>query len=769
MKIVQAVTLASEDGAFGGPLAVAIAQSQELARRGHQVTLLAAWDGKFELKVPGVRVVLSRGRRIPRLGFSGIRAPALVAWLRRNRCEVDLVHVHAGRHAFDLEMAAEARRLQIPYVLQTHGMVMPTSNPLGLLLDRLLTRPLLRAAEAVLVLTDAESAGMRGVEAAARVAVVHNGLAPVDRPLDEQSGPKEVLFLARLHPRKRVLAFAAMAKLLSERGVAARFSVVGPDEGDLAQLERFCMENPAVPLRYEGPVSPGEGAARLTRAAVYVLPSRGEVFPVAVLEALAAGTAVVLTQDCGIAGRLDRANAASVSDGSATDLAAKVEELLEDDAFLAARRQNGRNLVEGELGSVSMVDEIEQRYVAALKRKHLPTVVWLTNQAAPYRIPVWNALAKQVNLEVWLLESDRRLHRDRNNRGTDWEVGGREFAFSVRVLPTVAIRRGEARHYIAGGLGRGSFRNVDSVLIGGWDSPAFWSAARNARRAGVRRVAFYESHRLTQRNVTGALASARRWFFRSVDGVVVPGVAAQEALHQEGIEPAKISVGFNAVDVERIHDETNHERQRRVRSVDHTLRLIVVGQLIERKNVGEAIRVLCEPELEHATLTVVGTGPLEAELARLVDELGLSARVNLIGYLPGTMLPKVFADHDVLLHPALEEVWGLVVNEALAAGLRVVVSDRCGVAPSVRGWEGVEIVEPRAAPMATAAKRLGMLAAIAEPQILRHGPESFAQVFVDALLPQLARADETSECEQGTAATARPLPVADKTSSGERS
>jgi glycosyltransferase involved in cell wall biosynthesis len=732
MMIVQAVTLASEDGAFGGPLAVAIAQSRELARRGHDVTLLAGWDGKLTLTIPGVRVVLSRGQRIPGTGFSGVRAPGLLKWLTDNQHQIDLVHIHSGRHALDLELASAARRLKLPFFLQTHGMVMPTNGLFTRMLDSAFTKPLLRSAAAVFVLTEAEASGICEVEPKARVQIVSNGLAVDNRPVASTSKRPEVLFLARLHPRKRVLAFAEMAKLLTAKQVNASFSVVGPDEGDLGELENFRKANPNVPLAYEGAVSPGQGAARIARADVYVLPSHGEVFPVTVLEALAAGTAVVLTRDCGIAERLENAQAASVSDGSPTDLAALVEHLLADSEVRVRQVNNGRSLIAGELGIGAAIDEIETHYAVVAERKIRPKIVWVTNQAAPYRIPVWDALAERVDLEIWLLESDRTLHRDRNNRGADWEVRGREFNFSIRTVPTYAVHRGEARHYIAGRLGRRALTGVDGVLIGGWDSPAYWSVARAARRAGARRIGFYESHLLTQRNTSGLFAAARRWFFRSLDGVVVPGIAARDALLQEGLDPEKISVGFNAVDVHRIHAETNAERARHPRT-DNRLRLLIVGQLIERKNVAEAIKALREPGMEHATLTVVGTGPLKVELTHLVEDLKLSDRVELTGYLPGTLLPKLFAQHDVLVHPASEEVWGLVVNEALAAGLHVVVSQSCGVSPSVRDMEGAIIIEPSASHIASALARQPSLRPIDRPQILENDPASFAAVFSEAL------------------------------------
>jgi hypothetical protein len=62
MRILHVVTLVSADGAYGGPVAVAVAQTQALAELGHDVTLLAGWDGRAKLSAPKVDVQLLRAR-----------------------------------------------------------------------------------------------------------------------------------------------------------------------------------------------------------------------------------------------------------------------------------------------------------------------------------------------------------------------------------------------------------------------------------------------------------------------------------------------------------------------------------------------------------------------------------------------------------------------------------------------------------------------------------------------------------------------------------
>ncbi|WP_147359905.1 glycosyltransferase [Clavibacter lycopersici] len=367
LRIAHVLPYVSADGAFGGPVAVAVEQCRELARQGHRVVLVAGWDGEVDLAVDSVDVRLFRTHALPGLGFSGLVSPAMVAGLRRHVREFDVVHIHLGRHLLALAAAEACRRAGVPYVLQTHGMVTDDSRAKSRILDAVAVRRVLAGARAVLALTDAEEEALDVVSRGdARVVRIRNGVAPVSvtRHREPDAVP-EVLFLARLHPRKRVLAFAEMAALLHERGVRARFAVVGPDEGDLPALTAFIAAHPGLPLVHEGSIAPGASTERLAAADVYVLPSVREVFPMTVLEAMAVGTPVVLTEDCGIAEELRAAGAALVTDGSARALATAVERLLTSPTIRDEIRRGMRSSLAGAFGIAAVADELTARYRSA--------------------------------------------------------------------------------------------------------------------------------------------------------------------------------------------------------------------------------------------------------------------------------------------------------------------------------------------------------------------------------------------------------------------
>ncbi|MGW7519131.1 glycosyltransferase [Streptomyces sp. NPDC054796] len=175
-----------------------------------------------------------------------------------------------------------------------------------------------------------------------------------------------VLFLARMHPVKRPEAFVEAAAWVVGAGVGAEFVLNGADEGALdgvtGLIARHGLQRS---VRYEGAVAHEEALRRIAEAAVYVLPSSSEVFPVSLLEALAAGTPTVCTDGCGIAGELAARGASVVTDGSPRALADAVLRLLANEDHARAVAAAGLRAVD-ELYSIGAVaDRLEELYAGA--------------------------------------------------------------------------------------------------------------------------------------------------------------------------------------------------------------------------------------------------------------------------------------------------------------------------------------------------------------------------------------------------------------------
>ncbi|TFD17284.1 glycosyltransferase [Cryobacterium sp. TMT1-21] len=364
MRIAHVITYVSSDGAFGGPVAVAVAQVTELARRGHEVDLLAGWDGAAKLEIEGVNVLLFRARKTLPGGFSRLTAPAMLQHMWANGGRYDATHVHLARDLVTLPVACLATRRAYRLVTQTHGMVMPDGRLKTRAFDALAMRATLRKADALLALTDEEKAGLTTITAdGSRIHRITNGIDFSESSGRPRTTVPQIVFLARLHPRKRVLAFAEAARDLVARGTNATFHVVGPDEGDLDALLGFIeSEGLKDSLKYEGAIPSGRASERLAKAAVYVLPSFGEIVPMTVLEAMTVGTPVVMTHDCGVADELRFRNAAAVTNGSPEELMSAIAAILDSSALAESMRQNAYIALREVFSIKAVVDHLEALY-----------------------------------------------------------------------------------------------------------------------------------------------------------------------------------------------------------------------------------------------------------------------------------------------------------------------------------------------------------------------------------------------------------------------
>ena len=113
------------------------------------------------------------------------------------------------------------------------------------------------------------------------------------------------------------------------------------------------------------------------------------------------------------------------------------------------------------------------------------------------------------------------------------------------------------------------------------------------------------------------------------------------------------------------------------------MRLLTVARLVPDKNVGGLIEAFARAGLtpQEAELHIAGSGPLEQELRALAARLDVPVRFA--GYTAPEDLPAAYAAADVFVLPSLFEPFGVVVREAVAAGLPVVCSPTVGAAGDI--------------------------------------------------------------------------------------
>lgn len=379
MKVLHVVTLVTPNGAFGGPTRVAVNLCSALRDQGHDVSIAAGVNGFDEppADLGGVPAHLFPARRVVRgLGHAPTYAPALGRWIDEHAAKFDIVHIHLARDLVTLPAAARLHRMGVPFVLQTHGMIAPRSHPLAGPIDRLWTVKLLRSAAMVLHLNSAERLDLCAVGGAGlRLRELRNGVpTPAAAVSDERSSAlPEVLFLARLHERKRPEVFAEAALSLLRSGVHARFAIVGPPEGAEAGVDAIIAQARSEGfdeawIRREPAVTPDRAGERMACASVYVLPAVREPFPMTVLEAMMLGIPVIVCPDNGLAEFVKTHACGAVVEDSPQFLAQAISDLLSDPSGARGMGQRGRSAAQSAFSIAGVGRELEQTYRQLLYR-----------------------------------------------------------------------------------------------------------------------------------------------------------------------------------------------------------------------------------------------------------------------------------------------------------------------------------------------------------------------------------------------------------------
>jgi glycosyltransferase involved in cell wall biosynthesis len=170
----------------------------------------------------------------------------------------------------------------------------------------------------------------------------------------------------------------------------------------------------------------------------------------------------------------------------------------------------------------------------------------------------------------------------------------------------------------------------------------------------------------------------RRLMVGRASGFIAYGSLAAEYLKQLGAKPEKISIGINTVDTTFFKQET--QRQRSFVKADGKKHLIFTGYLVPRKNILKLLVCIrnLSTKRNDFILDILGDGSDRPRLEKYVKDLGLQDFVSFHGFIQREDLPAYFSKGSCFLFQTGFDIWGLVLNEAMAAGLPVISSINAG-------------------------------------------------------------------------------------------
>jgi len=280
-------------------------------------------------------------------------------------------------------------------------------------------------------------------------------------------------------------------------------------------------------------------------------------------------------------------------------------------------------------------------------------------------------------------------------RAFTWDTPLLEGFESVTVRSSRPAERVDTKHFwsldvpeVAKAVER---THPDVALVTGWYSVTLIRALRACRRLGIPVLYRGDSHLLSgPAGWRRPLWSVKTWLLlRQFDGYLSPGKRVSEYLDRFGVAaerifqvPHGVDNDFFATCAARYRTPAAREKARREWGItaDEFVPLFV-GKLTRSKRPLNVARAVARLQ-DKATFLVVGTGSEQADLE--AEARRLNVNMKLVGFLNQTELGRAYAVADCLTLPSdFPETWGLVVNEALATGLPVVVSDAVGCAPDL--------------------------------------------------------------------------------------
>ena len=177
--------------------------------------------------------------------------------------------------------------------------------------------------------------------------------------------------------------------------------------------------------------------------------------------------------------------------------------------------------------------------------------------------------------------------------------------------------------------------------------------------------------------------------FKNFDACLYVGKANYEYFQYHGIPKSKLFFTPHAIDSDRftkspeVIAQAHQWKQELGINPSHQV-ILFAGKFEPQKRPLDIIRAFWEANLDDVSLLLVGSGILEAEMRQLVDQFpSQSQNIFFAPFQNQSLMPRTYAIADLLVLPSYSETWGLAVNEAMAMGLAIIVSNHVGCAANL--------------------------------------------------------------------------------------
>jgi glycosyltransferase involved in cell wall biosynthesis len=230
----------------------------------------------------------------------------------------------------------------------------------------------------------------------------------------------------------------------------------------------------------------------------------------------------------------------------------------------------------------------------------------------------------------------------------------------------------------------------DVVLVPGWSQRGALAAAEWSLEA-TRPVVMMSESTLRDADRSQHREAIKRRIVGICRAALVGGGPQREYVCRLGQPGERIFDGYDVVDNRHFAAGAESVRAdapgwRRKLGLPERF-FLASGRFVDKKNLPRLIEAFASYRRQAGqrpwSLVLLGEGELRAQILERIAALGLVGQVLLPGFRQYDELPWYYGLAGAFIHASTAEQWGLVVNEAMAAGLPVIVSERCGCAPDL--------------------------------------------------------------------------------------
>jgi glycosyltransferase involved in cell wall biosynthesis len=311
-----------------------------------------------------------------------------------------------------------------------------------------------------------------------------------------------------------------------------------------------------------------------------------------------------------------------------------------------------------------------------------PRVTIVSPEPTPFRSLMFDWMAKRPELDLTVVYAGRTI------ASRTWTIIHHHRAVFLRGLRVPGASRLLLHDYpvTLGIFGALADARPDVVVVSGWSTFACQAAMLWCRAKWVPYLLLVESHDIGPRSgwrraVKGAIVPRA---VRGAARVLVIGRLARESVLARGGQPERIAWFANTIDVvdwgnraDRLAGSRSTLRAELGAGADDLV-VLSVARLVPEKGLDTLVRAAAGARDPRLIVVVFGQGQDGPALERLAGELGV--RLRLVDDLPWERVVEAYVAADIFALLSTHEPWGVVVNEAAACGLPLVLSDRVGAA-----------------------------------------------------------------------------------------